>query len=141
MIGSPPIYKPCSWPFGRGPTTRSLGDLRSPWLLIKDLRLHTHFSSCLESFVLLGIGKWHLSAKNLPKHGIFKKPKVMIWWCWWWRWAVLRGKGYANILTFQGFKAPHSFFQLLRKLRVAGNWQMAFVSQKFARLSHHDLFG
>ena len=27
-----PVYKPFR-PFGRGPTTRSLGDLRSPWLL------------------------------------------------------------------------------------------------------------
>ena len=31
-----PMYKPfrsIKRPFGRGPTTRSLGDLRSPWLL------------------------------------------------------------------------------------------------------------
>ena len=32
-LGSPPIYKPCSWPLIWGPTTRSLGDLRPPWLL------------------------------------------------------------------------------------------------------------
>ena len=31
-LGSPPIYNPF-WPFGRGPTTRSSRDLRSPWLL------------------------------------------------------------------------------------------------------------
>ena len=27
------LFQPFSWPFGRGPTTLSLGELRSPWLL------------------------------------------------------------------------------------------------------------
>ena len=32
-LGSPPFMSHLYRPFGRGPTTRSLGDLRSPWFL------------------------------------------------------------------------------------------------------------
>ncbi len=32
-LGSPPFISH-EWPFGRGPTTRSLGDLRSPWTMV-----------------------------------------------------------------------------------------------------------
>ena len=57
-----PIYKPCIWPFGRGPTTRSLGDLRSPWLLL------TTYMSWDDPPSMKGIGNLGCTPIRIPNH-------------------------------------------------------------------------
>ena len=48
----PPIYRPFR-PFGRDPTTRSLGDLRSPWLLTTYVRRGMIFQVDVTAFFII----------------------------------------------------------------------------------------